>query len=92
MITLDEPMSLPQGNSLGRRKRTPRQKVPGINFAHPPVRNNACPPVRVTNVELGVVLLKPPQPRLDPQKNQNGTMAKDALLQETFISAECGVS
>ncbi len=36
-----------------------------------------------------VELLKPPQPRLDPQKNQKGTMAKDALLMEKFIRAEC---
>ncbi len=35
------------------------------------------------------VLLTSPQPRLDPQKNQNGTMAKDALFLEKFISAEC---
>ncbi len=42
------------------------------------------------SVELGVVPLKTPsQPRLDPRKNQNGTMAKDALLPEKFISAEC---
>ncbi len=39
-------------------------------------------------VNLGVVLLKTPQPRLDPRKNQNGTLAEDALLMEKFISAE----
>ncbi len=43
---------------------------------------------RVTNVELGVVLLKTPQLRLDPQKSQNGTMAEDALFTGKFISAE----
>ncbi len=32
---------------------------------------------------------KNPQRRLDPQKNQDGTMMKDALLIEQFISAEC---
>ncbi len=71
-----------------RRKRTPRQKVPGRHFAYPPVRKMHVQLSRVTNVELGVVLLKTPQPRLDPRKNQNGTLAKDALLMEKFISAE----
>ncbi len=37
-------------------------------------------------VELGVVFY--PETRLDPP-NQNGTMAKDALLLATFISAGC---
>ncbi len=40
-------------------------------------------------VELGAVFYLNPQPRLDPRKNQNGTLAKDALLMEKFISAEC---
>ncbi len=40
-------------------------------------------------VELGVVFYLNPQPRLDPRKNQNGTLAEDALLMEKFISAEC---
>ncbi len=39
-------------------------------------------------VELGIVFYLNPLPRLDPQKNQNGTMAKDALLMEKFTSAE----
>ncbi len=37
----------------------------------------------------GVVFYLNPQPRLDPRKNQNGTMAKGALLPEKFISSEC---
>ncbi len=41
-----------------------------------------------TLVELGVVFYLNPQPRLDPRKNQNGTMAKNALFMEKFISAE----
>ncbi len=36
-------------------------------------------------VELGVVFYLNPQPRLDPRKNQNGTLAEDALLMEKFI-------
>ncbi len=40
-------------------------------------------------VELSVLFYLNPQPRLDPRKNQNGTMAEDALLMEKFISAEC---
>ncbi len=41
-------------------------------------------------VELGCcVQFKTPKPRLDPQKNQNGSMAKDAFFMETYISAEC---
>ncbi len=40
------------------------------------------------HVEQCVILLKTPQLRLDPQKNQNGTLAEDALLMEKFISAE----
>ncbi len=39
-------------------------------------------------VELGDVFYLNPLPHLDPQKNQNGTMAKDALLMEKFTSAE----
>ncbi len=34
------------------------------------------------------VLLKPPN-HVSIPRNQNGTMAKDALLPEKFISAEC---
>ncbi len=37
---------------------------------------------------MGVVFYLNPLPRLDPQKNQNATMAKDALLMEKFITAE----
>ncbi len=40
-------------------------------------------------VEQGVIFfLKPPATSRSP-KNQNGTMAKDALLLENVISAEC---
>ncbi len=43
----------------------------------------------LSHVELGCyVLLKPPSHVLIP-RNQNGTMAKDALLMEKFISAVC---
>ncbi len=41
-------------------------------------------------VEQGVVFyLISPRHVSIPRKNQNGTMAKDALLMEKFISAEC---
>ncbi len=40
------------------------------------------------SVEQSVVFYLNPQPRLDPRKNQNGTLAEDALLMEKFISAE----
>ncbi len=92
MITLGERMSLHQGrigDSLEKRERTPHQKVPGRHFAYPPVRKNACPPVRATNVELGVVFyLIPPATSRSPI-NKNGTMAEDALFTGKFIRAEC---
>ncbi len=40
------------------------------------------------NCRTGVVFYLNPQPRLDPRKNQNGTIAEDALFMEKFISAE----
>ncbi len=40
------------------------------------------------SVEQSVVFYLNPQPRLDPRKNQNDTLAEDALFMEKFISAE----
>ncbi len=45
-------------------------------------------PFRVPNVEQGVVFYSSPPTTSRFPKNQNGTMAKDALLIESFISAE----
>ncbi len=42
----------------------------------------------LASVELGVVLLKTPS-HVSIPGNQNGTLAKVALLKEKFISAEC---
>ncbi len=41
------------------------------------------------SVELGVVFYLKPPSHVSIPKNQNGTMAKDALFMEKFISAEC---
>ncbi len=76
------------GDSLLRRKRPPRQKFPGTNFAYPPARKSACPPVRDSNVELRVMFYLKPTGTSRSFKNQNGTMAKVALFTEKFISAE----
>ncbi len=41
-------------------------------------------------VEQGIVFyLIPPSHVSIQEKNQNGTMAKDALFMEKFVSAEC---